>query len=155
MYFLGPFEHGIDAGGLKCEYFGDLLRDINSSLFEGKEDRRVSIHSWEKANLMQLAGIMIAHCILHSGITFPVLAPYVYHYIATGEKELSAGFLDVDDIRKTPANLTLHGLIQDVSVLIQQNYIYNSFSPISKFTVYIHCDIVTYNICTCTIVGIQ
>ena len=60
--------------------------------------------------------------------------------IATGEKELSAGFLDVDDIPKTPANLTVHGLIQEVSVLIQQNYIYNSFSPISKFTVYIHCD---------------
>ena len=73
---------------------------------------------------MQLAGTMIANCILHSGITFPVLAPYVYRYSATGEKELSAGFLDVDDIPKTPANLTVHGVIQDVCVLIQQNYIY-------------------------------
>ena len=97
------------------------------------------IHSWEKANLMQLAGIMIAHGILHSGLAFPVLAPYVYHYIATGEKELSAGFLEVDDIPQTPANLTLHGFVQDVSVLIQQNKKPLIF-PILKFTVYVHCD---------------
>lgn len=113
--FEGPYEQGIDAGGLTGEYFGDIMRAINSNLFEGKEIRRVPIHSWEKANLMKLAGIMIAHSILHSGPAFPVLAPYVYNYIATGEKDLAAGFLDVDDLPKAPANLTLSSFIKEVS----------------------------------------
>ena len=77
MSFEGSNECGIDAGALKEEFFEILLRAINEQLFEGYETRRIPGRSWENGNLQKLAGIIISHSILHSGPSFPVLAPCV------------------------------------------------------------------------------
>jgi hypothetical protein len=73
-----------------------LLRVINEDLFEGKETQRIPGRGWEKANFLKMAGIMIAHSILHGGPSFPVLARYVYRYIVTGNTELAAGYIEAD-----------------------------------------------------------
>ena len=39
------YEDAIDAGGVRIEFFGDLLRCMNNKLFEGKEGNRVPRHS--------------------------------------------------------------------------------------------------------------
>lgn len=44
-------EDAIDAGALRLEFFGDLLRSVNNTLFEGKPDHRVPLYSWENVYL--------------------------------------------------------------------------------------------------------
>ena len=68
-------EVGIDAGGLRQEYFANLLRVMNDEVFEGEEGHRVPQRTWDKSHLLRMAGIMIAHSVLHRGPHFPVLAP--------------------------------------------------------------------------------
>ena len=44
------FEDAIDAGGIRIEFFGDLIRHMNNILFEGKVGHHVPRHSWDKVN---------------------------------------------------------------------------------------------------------
>lgn len=71
----------MDAGALRLEFFGDLLRNINNTLFEEKPDHRVPLYSWENIYLMKMAGIMVSHSILQNGPGMPCLTPYVYEFI--------------------------------------------------------------------------
>lgn len=112
--FDGSNELGIDAGGPRQEYFENLLRVVNDEVFEGEEGHRVPQRSWDKSHLLKMAGIMIAHSVLHKGPHFPVLAPYVYQYIHSGNKELSAGYITVEDIPKTPTLINLVSLVDEV-----------------------------------------
>ena len=96
--FDGSNESGIDAGALKQEFFEILFRIINEDLFEGNERQRIPARGWEKTNLQKMAGIMIAHSILHGGPSFPVLARFVYRYIVTRNTELAAGYIEVGDL---------------------------------------------------------
>ena len=98
LSFDGSNEFGIDAGALKQEFFEILFRIINEDLFEGNEKQRIPARGWEKANLQKMAGIMIAHSILHGGPSFPVLARFVYRYIVTKNTELAAGYIEVNDL---------------------------------------------------------
>ena len=113
--FDGSNECGIDAGALKQEFFEILLRVINEDLFEGKETRRIPGHGWEKANFLKMAGIMIAHSILHGGPSFPVLARYVYRYIVTGNTELAAGDIEADDMPSHPSYNHINEFIDEAS----------------------------------------
>ena len=51
----------MDAGALRIEFFGDLMRQVNSILFDGKEKNHVPFHSWHKVHLLQMGGLMLAH----------------------------------------------------------------------------------------------
>ena len=74
------YEDAVDAGALRLGFFGDLMREFNIHLFEGK-DCRVPIYSWENVYLIKVAGIMVAHSLLQGGPGIPCLAPYVYQFI--------------------------------------------------------------------------
>lgn len=114
--FDGSNELGINAGGPRQEYFGNLLRVVNDEVFEGEEGHRVPQHHWDKSHLLRMAGIMIAHSVLHKGQHFPVLAPYVYQYIHSGNKELSVGYITVEDIPKTLKLINLVSLVDEVKI---------------------------------------
>ena len=74
------YEDAVDAGALRLEFFGDLMREVNMNLFEGKEDHRVPIYSWENVYLIKVAGIMVAHSLLHGGPGIPCLAICPKHH---------------------------------------------------------------------------
>ena len=108
-------EIGIDAGGPMQEYFANLLRVVNEEVFEGEEGHRVPQRTWDKCHLLKMTGIMISHSILHKGPHFSVLAPHVYQYIHSGNKELSAGYITAEDFPRTPALSNLVSLVYAVS----------------------------------------
>jgi hypothetical protein len=89
-------------------------------LFEGDDYKRVPQHSWEKANMMKLGGTAIAHSILHGGPTFPVLAPYVFYFILSGNQEIASTYVRQEDLPKTPSNLVIHKLIDEVCKITVQ-----------------------------------
>ena len=76
----------MDASALRIEFFGDLMRQVNSILFEGEEKKHVPFHSWDKVHLLQMGGLMLAHSIVQKGPGMPMLASYVYEFISSGEK---------------------------------------------------------------------
>ena len=92
-----------------------ILRVVNDQVFEGEEGHRVPQRNWDKSHLLKMAGIMICHSILHKGPHFPVIAPYVYHFIHSGDKELSAGYILRKDLPHTPATSSLVSLTNEVS----------------------------------------
>lgn len=112
-------EDAIDAGALRLEFFGDLLRSVNNTLFEGKPDHRVPLYSWENVYLMKMGGIMIAHSLLQRGPGLPCLAPYVYEFILWGEKEQAAAYVTFEDLPETPQTEVLMAFLKGVS-----NYFY-------------------------------
>ena len=116
--FDGPYDVGVDAGGPRRDFFGDVLRNVNQMLFEGDDHKWVPQHSWEKANMMKLGGIAIAHSILHGGPTFPVLAPYVFYFILSGNQEIASTYVRQEDLPQTPSNLAIHTFIDEVSKFI-------------------------------------
>ena len=99
---LEGLEDAVDAGALRLEFFGDLLRSINNTLFEGKPpDHRVPLYSWENIYLMKMAGIMVSHSILQNGPGMPCLAPYVYEFIIWGDKEHTVAYVTFEDLPET------------------------------------------------------
>ena len=112
------YENAVDAGALRLEIFGDLMREVNMNLFEGKEDHRVPIYSWENVYLIKVAGIMVAHSLLHGGPGIPCLATSVYQYIVSGEREHSASFVISEDLPKTPQTETLTKFLNEVCKMV-------------------------------------
>lgn len=68
-------EDAVDAGALRLEFYGDLLRSVNNTLFEGKPDHRAPLYSWENVYLMKMGGIMIAHSLLQRGPGYAMPCP--------------------------------------------------------------------------------
>ena len=108
------YENAVDAGALRIEFFGDLMRQVNSNLFEGKEKNRVPLHSWDKVHLLQMAGLMLAHSILQKGPGMPTLAPYVYEFISSGENSKAVALITKDDLPDTPQNKDLSDFLEKV-----------------------------------------
>lgn len=109
------YENAIDAGALRIEYFGDLIRHINNNLFEGKEMHRIPLHSWDKVHLLQMGGLMLAHSILQKGPGMPTLAPYVYEFICSGEKSKAVALITEDDLPNNPQNKDLSDFLKKVT----------------------------------------
>lgn len=108
-------EDAMDAGALRLEFFGDLLRSINNTLFVGKPDHRVPLYSWENIYLMKMAGIMVSHSILQNGPGMPCLVPYVYEFIIWGDKEHAAAYVTFEDLPETSQMEVLMAFLKGVS----------------------------------------
>ena len=108
-------ENAVDAGALRLEFFADLLRAVNKNLFEGKQDRRIPVYSWENVYLIKVASIMVAHSLLQNGPGMPYLAPYVYQFLVSGEKEQAAAYIGFEDLPETPQTQTLIAFLKGVS----------------------------------------
>ncbi len=111
------FEDAVDAGALRLEFFSDLVRAVNTHLFEGKQDRRIPVYSWENVHLIRLGGIMVALSLLQNGPGMPFLAPYVYYFLVSGEKEHAAAYITFEDLPETPQTQTLVAFMKGVSLV--------------------------------------
>ena len=104
----------MDASALRIEFFGDLMRQVNSILFEGEENKRVPFHSWDKVHLLQMGGLMLAHSIVQKGPGMAMLASYVYEFISSGEKSKAVALVMEDDLQDTPQNKDLSDFLKKV-----------------------------------------
>ena len=77
-------EEGIDAGALRCEFFVELLKQMDKEYFEGPRQRRLPICRWDHEEEQEMAGLMISHSILLGGPGMPSLHPWIYTQISTG-----------------------------------------------------------------------
>lgn len=107
-------EHAVDAGALSLEFFADLVRTIVCKLFEGKPDRRLPKYSWENVYMIKMAGVMVAHSLLQKGPGMPCLAPYVYEYLVSGEREHAAAYVNHEDLPETSQTEVLKELVRRV-----------------------------------------
>ena len=111
------YEDAIDAGGIRIEFFCDLIRHIDNLLFEGKPGNRIPKHSWDNIHLLEMAGMMVAHSILQDGPGMPTLATYVYMFIVSGDKEKSVEAITPDDLPDSPQDSDLIEFIKKVSLM--------------------------------------
>ncbi len=95
-------EEAVDAGGLRIEFFGDLIRTIDNLLFEGKPGNRIPKHSWDKIHLLRMAGLMLAHSILQDGPGMPTLSKYVYEFLISNDKDKCVAAITSDDLLILP-----------------------------------------------------
>jgi hypothetical protein len=109
------YEDAIDAGGIRIEFFHDLIRLLNLKLFEGKDGHRVPRHSWDNVYVLRMGGLMLAHSILQEGPSMPILANYVYEFLVYGDKEKSIAAITLEDLPYTPQNLDLTEFLKKVS----------------------------------------
>lgn len=102
-------EEGIDAGALKLDFFELMLQEINYQLFTGLPTRRIPKKDWALEGMFEIAGVIIAHSIIHGGPSFPCLCPAVFDYIIYGEIDRALSGLSVKDI---PLNAATSPLLQ-------------------------------------------
>ena len=74
-------EVGSDSGALRKEFFEDGIREVNSRLFEGDDNRRVPKKDLTLETLFEIAGMLVAHSISHEGPGIPCLSPCVFQYL--------------------------------------------------------------------------
>lgn len=108
-------EEGIDAGALRFEFFENIFREINDTMFEGKEIRRVPKKDSNMEQHYELIGMMIGHSILQGGPGFPCLCPPAFNYILYGDKERALECLpSLEDIPQNAATVGTIDLISEV-----------------------------------------
>ncbi|XP_028412592.1 uncharacterized protein LOC114535489 [Dendronephthya gigantea] len=108
------YEDAIDGGGLRIEFFGDLIRCMSNRLFEGEDGHLVPRHSWDNVNLLRMGGLMLAHSILQQGPGMPSLANYIYDFLVYGNKEKSVSAIKLDDLPNTPQNSDLTEFLKKI-----------------------------------------
>lgn len=113
-------ETGIDAGGLKREYFELLLKELQKEMFEGCECSCLPKKDWELTKQFEIAGLMIAHSILQEGPSFSCLCPAIYWCIVFGSSaDLPLNvFPTINDIPLNSATAGLLQFIDEVNIVI-------------------------------------
>ncbi len=98
-------EAGIDADGLTrelCHMVMASLRDGKGgiSLFEGKIDHLIPIHSQEyvASKYFVYAGRLIAHSVIHAGFGLVGLSKAITEYLIEDDMQTCLTFLSVEDI---------------------------------------------------------
>ncbi len=79
-------EEGVNAGGIKAEFFNSLIEEMDKRFFEGLVHSRVPKKLWGNSHHV-IAGMIIGHSLLQYGSTYLVLAPSVYNYICTASED--------------------------------------------------------------------
>ena len=82
LAFIG--EAGADSGALRKEFFEDGLREVDSRLLEGPEDRRIVKKDCNLEMEFEIAGMLVAHSIIQGGPALPCLSESMFCYIFTG-----------------------------------------------------------------------
>jgi len=79
-------EKGIDAGGLRMEYFILLMKAVTNhpALLEGQENKRAITYNTSplQSNLYFFAGRMIGCAIMYCDIGVPVFSKSMYYFIS-------------------------------------------------------------------------
>ena len=106
MNYIHTGEVGSDSGALRKEFFEDGIREVNSRLFEGDDNRRVPKKDLTLETLFEIAGMLVAHSISHEGCSIPCLSQCVFPYLVYGN--IQQCYPNKDDI---PLNISTHELI--------------------------------------------
>lgn len=110
-------EEGVDAGALRSEFFETVISNISQQLFEGG-DRKIPKNEWGLLKEFEMAGLIVAHSVLHGGPGVPFISPVLYSFIVTDDRENLLGELPtIDDIPQNSATADLLQLITKVSQL--------------------------------------
>ena len=92
----------IDAGGLKRQFFCDVLLRLRDSfsLFEGSNNRLLPCYtpSAITSGLLRVLGCIVVHSVLQDGPGFPFLAPCIYKYICTESVEEAIQCVELHDL---------------------------------------------------------
>ena len=104
--FTGTGEEGCDAGALRKEFFEDSLREVNERLFEGENNQRIPRKDVSLECSFEVAGILLAHSLIHGGPGMPCLSSSLFDYLATSD--YAQCFPTKYDI---PLNISTHELI--------------------------------------------
>ena len=128
-------EPGMDAGGVRRQFFSDLLNEFAYSdklgLFEGPPIRLRPTYNPQAVitGLMRLLGRIIAHSIVLEGIGFCFLSPAFYWYLVSGQKAdmeqlhpLISTTEDLDIGVQTVLDMVSSHNMFTVSVLYKVNY---------------------------------
>lgn len=108
-------EEGIDAGALRYDFFESLLCEASERLFEGPSHSKLPRKDWGLESSLELAGLMVAHSLVHGGPGFPVLNPAVYEFMVSLDREKAAQSISsVSIIPKTAATAELVDFIERV-----------------------------------------
>lgn len=95
-------EEGIDAGGLRREYFTLLMKEVtnNPALFEGQEDNKAITYNTSalQSNLYFIVGRMISCAIMHCDIGVPVFSKSMYYFISHENVDMTEMPHCVEDI---------------------------------------------------------
>ncbi len=108
-------EEGVDGGALKNDFFEQLLKLVNDKLFEGDMYRRIPKRDWSLEHSMEIAGVIVAHSLIHGGPAFPCLCPPVFSYSVYGDRERALELLPTkEDIPRNMATEGVWTLIEEV-----------------------------------------
>ena len=105
-------EEGIDAGALRREFFELLLKEVNTYLFEGAQNRRIPKKDNSLQQMFEVAGIIMAHSILQGGPAFPCLCPSAFSYLLHLDKNTTLQDMQSVDI---PVNAATYNLIEFIN----------------------------------------
>lgn len=109
-------EEGVDVGALRSEFFETVISNISQQLFEGS-DRKIPKNEWGLLKEFEMAGLIVAHSVLHGGPGVPFISPVLYSFIVTGDRENLLGELPtIDDIPQNSATADLLQLITKVQL---------------------------------------
>ena len=72
-------EESYDAGSLKIEFFGQLLKEFDTRIMVGKSNSRVPRRGESAAFV--LFGILIGHSLLHGGPGYYMFQDWMYEVI--------------------------------------------------------------------------
>lgn len=111
-------EEGIDAGALKAEFLGTVMKSLNEELFEGDCFRRLPKCDWGNLQTMEVAGMIVAHSIPQGGPGLSCLSPVAYSYILTGRCDSLEEVPFLKDIPVTAGTIDLINFIQKVSLYV-------------------------------------
>ena len=115
VQFIG--ERGVDSGSLWREFFEEALREANSRMFAGEDDRRIPRKDWSLEFLFEILGMLVSHSILQGGPGFPCLSPSVFSYLVSGNSVYC--FPVKEDI---PLDISTHTLISFIEKVPSHNY---------------------------------
>lgn len=110
-------EEGVDAGGVRNEFYAMLIRELDEKLFEGSINNRLTKRDSNLQRMFETAGVIMAHSVLQGGPGFPCLCPAAFSYIIHLDKERALEQLPTaDDIPRNDATVGLLSLIEEVRV---------------------------------------
>ena len=105
-------QPAIDTGGVLRQFYTDCFQQMIvgcdlPAIFEGCDNRKLPVHNTGivLSGLMELAGKLMAHSIIQAGICVNHLAPYVYHYLSSGDLAASMEYVTIQD---SPNHLVKH-----------------------------------------------
>lgn len=113
-------QPAVDAGGVKRQFFTDVLNQMSSSelkLLEGPDLRKSPTYDCGviSSGLMKLFGTAVAHAIVQARVGIPTLSRPFYWYVATGDVNQAIPYVSVEDVYDEDARHYIEEVLQELT----------------------------------------